>query len=190
MQQNPAQTLPDSTPTPWDTIHPHHAEPSEPVLAIPRVHSTSAWTIPLMCAGIAMIACCLLIPAADENRRLAYESQLLKTDLEQLERQVQTNQDFLKHVGQDPTLAERLAQRQMKMVREGTSVLELKGQQLRASASPFMLVTLPPPAAQVAYQPIGGSFSNLCRQPRSQLYLIGGALLMIATGLVLSHGRE
>jgi hypothetical protein len=190
MQQKSSQTASDLAPTPWDSIDPLAPEMSEPVPFLPRIRSTSAWTIPLICAGIAIIACCLLIPAADENRRLAYESQLLKTDREQLEKQVQTNQDFLKHVGQDPTLAERLAQRQMKMVREGTSVLELKGQQLRASASPFMLVTLPPPAEQVPYQPIGGSFSNLCRQPRSQLYMIGGSLLMIATGLVLSHGRE
>jgi hypothetical protein len=190
MNQEPAQTLADSTPTPWDTISPNGPEMPEPVSFIPRIHSTSAWTIPLICAGIAIVAACLLIPTADENRRLAYESQFLKADLEQLEKQVETNQQFLKHIGQDPILAERLAQRQMKMVREGTSVLELKGQDLRASASPFMLVTLPPPTPQPPYQPIGGSVSNLCRQPRSQLYLIGGALLMIAAGLVLSHGRE
>src|SRR4051794_24559916 len=28
------------------------------------------WSIPLICAGIAVIAACLIIPAADENHRL------------------------------------------------------------------------------------------------------------------------
>ena len=35
---------------------------------------------------------------------------------------------FLKRVADDPTLAKHLARRQMKMVPQGTSVLELKSQ--------------------------------------------------------------
>jgi len=185
--------------TPWDTIEPESAAASEPDPQMPLsgspyptapARSTGAWTIPLICAGIALIASCILIPAADENRRLAYEGQGLKADLGQLEKQVATNDEFLKRLGDDPTLAERLAQRQMKMVREGTSVLEIKGQALRSNVSPFLLVTLPPPTPQPDYRPVGGVFAGWCRQPRMQLYMIGGGLLMIAAGLVLSHGQE
>ena len=176
--------------TPWDLIA--RDEPPTPVEDAPKItrRSTAAWTIPLICAGISIIACCLLIPAADENRRLAYESLSLRADLEQLERQVATNDIFLKRIGDDPALSERLAQRQMKMVREGTSVLEIKGHQLRASSSPYLLVTLSPPAPMPEYRPVGGPFATVCRQPRSQLYLIGGGLLMIAVGLVLSQGSD
>src|SRR4051812_39307440 len=113
MQEKPAQTPSDLATTPWDSINPLAPEVPEPVPFLPRIRSTSAWTIPLICAGIAIIPCCLLIPAADKNRRLAYESQLQKTDLEQLKKQVQTNQDFLKHVGQDNRKSTRLNSIQM-----------------------------------------------------------------------------
>src|SRR3954449_5992481 len=107
--------------------------------------SSGGWTIPLLCIGISLIACCLLIPAADENRRLVYEREKLKADIEQIHKQIEVNDEFLKRVADDPTLSERLAQRQMKMVRQGTSILELHGQAKTRDMSPFELVTLPPP---------------------------------------------
>jgi hypothetical protein len=146
----------------------------------------SAWTIPLLCAGIAIIACCMLIPAADENRRLVYEREKLRVDLEQIKKQVAVNEEFLRRVGDDPNLLERLAQRQMKLVREGTRVLELNGQDDQHDLSPFLLVTLPPPADLPPYRSIGGSFSELCRHPRSRLLLMGAGMLLIASGLVMS----
>jgi hypothetical protein len=146
------------------------------------------FTIPLLCLGIGIIACCVLIPAADENRRLAYERQKLQADLDQISRQIDVNNEFLKRVADDPTLSERLAQRQMKMVRQGTSVLELKGQ-FNRDMSPFELVTLPPPPELAPYRPMGGQLSALCRNPRSQLYLMGGGLLLVASGLVLGTTR-
>src|SRR6185312_4116438 len=36
------------------------------------------WTVPILCAGVALIACCALIPQADSNRRLTYERQELQ----------------------------------------------------------------------------------------------------------------
>jgi hypothetical protein len=145
----------------------------------------SAWTIPLLCAGMAIIACCLLIPAADENRRLAYEREKLRMDLDQIQQQISINDDFLKRVADDPNLLERLAQRQMKLVRQGTNVLEIKRDNGHEDLSPYMLVTLPPPGELPPYRAIGGVFSELCRHPRSQLFLMGLALLLVATGLVL-----
>jgi hypothetical protein len=135
---------------------------------------------------------CLLIPAADEVRRLAYERDRLKADLEQLQKQVTTNDAFLQRVANDPVLAERLARRQMKMVPEGTAVLALKASRRTTPASaqdmsPFLLVTVPPPAPMPPYRPIGGVLSNACRHPKTQLYLIGGALMAIGSGLVLSR---
>jgi hypothetical protein len=153
----------------------------------------SAWTIPLLCAGVAIIACCIVIPAADENRRLVYEREKLKVDLEHIEKQVAVNEEFLKRVADDPTLLERLAQRQMKMVREGTSVLELRAGAGAAPAtagqnmSPYPLLTVAPPEPLAEYDPVGGRFADLCRHPRSRLIMIGSALMLIASGLVLGY---
>ena len=130
---------------------------------------------------------CLLIPAADENRRLAYERGRLKADLEQLHQQVATNDAFLRRVGDDAGLAERLARRQLKMVPEGTAVMDLKSEPPHAEMSPFLLVTVPPPAPMPPYRAVGGFLAEACRHPKTQLYLIGASLLMIASGLVLSR---
>jgi hypothetical protein len=134
---------------------------------------------------MAIIACCLLIPAADENRRLAYEREKLRMDLDQIQQQISINDDFLHRVNDDPNLLERLAQRQMKLVRQGTNVLEIKHDSSHEDLSPYLLVTLPPPAELPPYRSIGGVFSDMCRHPRSQLLLMGLAMLLVATGLVL-----
>jgi hypothetical protein len=181
--------------TPARREHPAHV-PDEPRGR--AAEPSSAWTIPLLCAGVAIIACCFIIPAADENRRLVYERERLEIDLEHIERQIAVNGEFLKHVADDPTLLERLAQRQMKMVREGTSVLELRDRAVQASQtqqppqsqpnmSPYPLLTVAPPDPLAPYAPLGGRFANLCREPRSRLALMGSALMLIASGLVLGY---
>src|SRR5947207_8916648 len=123
---------------------------------------SGAWTIPMICIGIALIACCVLIPATEENRRLVYERERLKADLDQINKQTEVNDEFLKRVADDPSLSERLAQRQMKMVREGTSVLEVKGESTDGrDMSPYVLTTLAPPVLPPPYQPRGGILAAL-----------------------------
>ncbi len=147
------------------------------------------WTLPLVCAGVALIACCLIIPQSDSNRRLAYEKRLLEMDLESIQKQVAVNDEFLQRVGDDPTLAERLAQRQMKVVRAGSRIVKMDGDRSDGEMSPFQLVNVPPPPPLPPYKPVGGVLANLCYQPRSRLYLTGMALFMIAAGLVLGLGE-
>ena len=148
------------------------------------------WTLPLLCAGVALIACCALIPQADANRRLAYERQQLQMDLQTVEKQIDVNAEFLRKVGQDPTLAERLAERQMKVIPQGSRVLELSHDAGGASMSPFQLVSVPPPAPLPPYKSIGGFIATLCYDNHSRLYVIGAALGMIATGLVLGGSAQ
>ena len=155
----------------------------EPQTTVP---SRGGWTLPVLCAGIALIACCVLIPQADANRRFAYERAMLQSDLESIQKQVQVNEQFLKKVADDPELAERLAQRQMKIIREGTRVLDLR-HDVAPTMSPFQLVTVASPPPLPPYQPVGGALAAVCREPRSRLYLSGGALILIATGLVLGY---
>jgi hypothetical protein len=145
-----------------------------------------ALTIPLLCAGIAIIAACLLIPQSDANRRLAYERATLQADLEAVERQVAVNDEFLQKVSEDANLAERLAQRQMNIIRAGTNVLSLKGSRNAADEmSPFQLTAVAPPADLPPYQPRGGALAKLCYNPKSRLYLMGIGLMAMAAGLVL-----
>ncbi|HSU65681.1 MAG TPA: hypothetical protein VLJ39_02310 [Tepidisphaeraceae bacterium] len=141
------------------------------------------WTFPLLCAGIALIACCVLIPQADANRRLTYEREMLQRDLENMEKQIAVNREFLRKVADDPTLAQRLAERQMKVIPQGAHVLDLTHEP--TGMSPFQLVHVAPPIPPPPYKPIGGTLSNLCYGAHSRLYLIGIALGMIATGLVM-----
>jgi hypothetical protein len=148
------------------------------------------WTVPILCAGVALIACCALIPQADANRRMTYDRQELQRDLETVEKQIAVNDEFLKQVGQDPTLAERLAQRQMKVVPQGTQILELRHAPSGSSMSPFQLVNVPPPPPLPPYKPIGGLLARICYDAHTRLYLIGIALGMVATGLVLGSAPE
>ena len=180
---------------PWDLVSPEVEVVRAPRPVVQRLREMrqvaggGGVTIPMMCIGIALIAACLLIPAADDVRKLAYERERLKADLEQLHKQVETNDAFLKRVADDPTLQERLARRQLKMVPEGTAVLNLKSVKAQTAdeMSPFLLVTVPPPAPLAPYRPIGGLLADACRNPKMQLYLIGGSLMLIGTGLVLSR---
>lgn len=148
------------------------------------------WTLPLLCGGIALVACGVLIPQADANRRLAYDRQMLKADLDSVDRQIAVNGEFLKKVASDPTLAERLAERQMKFIPEGTRVLELQHETDGSGMSPFQLVSVSPPPPPPPYKPVGGTIANLCYDPHSRLYLIGAALGMIAIGLVLGYAQD
>ena len=165
------------------------------------------WTLALLCAGIALIACTVLIPQADANRRMVYEREKLKLDLESIRKQVATNDDFLKRVADDPNLAERLAQRQMKIIREGTRVLELKKQKQQSprpgapgapatagftadEMSPFHLVHVAPPPPLPPYKPVGGLLAGLCYNPHTRLYLTGIGLFLMAAGLVFGFGPK
>ncbi len=58
---------------------------------------------------------------------------------------MKVNGEFLQKVADSPNLAERLAQRQMKIIRQGTRVLELKGGR-EDEMSPFHLVNVAPPS--------------------------------------------
>lgn len=189
------------TETPWESISPASAQTREATAPAsargasfaappPRGAPSSVWTIPALCLGIALIASCILVPAADENRRIAYEREKLKADLAQLQKQASVNRAFLDQLHNDPALAERLAQRQMKLVREGTGVLKLDNASDDDLISPYLLVTVPPPAEMPPYQPVGGTVAQLVRPTKNQLYLIGLGLLMIAIGLVFgADGR-
>jgi len=152
--------------------------------------SGGGWTIPILCIGIGLIACCVLIPQADQNRRLVYEREKLRLDLKQIDQQIAVTEQFLKKLGQDPTLSQRLAQRQMKVVPAGTAILDLKGDFAAQESSPYLLVSLPPPPQLQPYRPVGGFIAELCRDTKSKLYILGAGLMLMAVGLIMGGDRD
>lgn len=159
-------------------------------LPAPAPRSGAAWTLPLLCLGIAIIACCVLIPLCDDTRRMAYEKQRLQQELNYVTRQVAVNDQFIKKVAGDPTLAERLAQRQMNVVPAGSAMLHLGHDNSPFDVSPFQLVHLAPPPPPAPYRPLNDLLSRLCLQPKSQLYLLGSGMMLIAMALILGEPKR
>ena len=144
------------------------------------------WSIPLLCVGLSVIAWCVLIPASNSNRKLVLEKEKLQRDLEAVDKQIAVNDEFLKRVSSDPELAERLAQRQMKFIREGTNVLDLPKQSAqRDQMSPFLLTAMPRPAPLAQVAPRSGLLGKLDSDSKLQLYVIGFGLFLLAVGLVM-----
>lgn len=171
-----------------DVPEPRWEDPELDGELAPVASDGGGWTIPLLCAGIAIIACCMVMPQIDANRRLAYEKMTLKSDLALIQKQVSVNDEFLKKIVDDPSLAERLAQRQLKRVRKGQHVLKIRDE--KPDMSPFQITAVTPPPAPPPYKPLSGTIANLCYSARNRLYLTGIALAMIAFGLVLGAAPQ
>jgi hypothetical protein len=146
----------------------------------------SRLTILALWLGLAMIGVCVAAPQLDSNRRLAYERQKLLADLDQINQQFAINDQFLARLESDPQLAQRLAQRQMRFVRQGESLLVYKGQASQTENSPYSLVHLPPPQALPAYVPAGGAVGQWLLDSHCRLYCLAAGLFLAAVGLVLS----
>ena len=151
------------------------------------------WALPLLALGLGLIACCLVIPASDDNRRLMFERERLRAELDGLQRQVALNDEFLGRVTHDTELAGRLASRQARVEEPGVEVLApapLGGGVGNFAMSPFALVAAEPtrgPTAPVA--PAGGRLAQFTRQPRSRLIVLGIGLFCCMIGLLGGGGR-
>jgi len=167
------------------------APPRRPATPPPQPAGANGWTILLIAIGVSVIACCLLVPQANENRSLLYQCEKLKVGLDHIKMQARTNQEFINQIGHDPALAERLAQRQMRLIRKGASVLDLPElASSDADRSPFVLVTVPHPPPMPDYGPVKGLLSDFFADVKTRLYLIGAGLMLTATGLILGHSPK
>ena len=182
--RSPFPAEPKTTPPESEVVNTPDPDPVENDL-IPATPERGGWIVAMVCFGIAIISVCVLMPLAEENHQLAWQREKLKTDLLQIRDQVHVNDEFLKNLSKDPTLAERLAQRQVKLIRKGMDVLDLPGTQSNVSTGPFQLITLPPPNLIPAYQPLGGAFGAVVRNSHTRIYLSGVGLLLLAAGLIL-----
>jgi hypothetical protein len=145
-------------------------------------------TLTALMAGLAVIAMCVIVPQADANRRMAYEHDRLMADLDQINHQKSVNEEFIAKLDSDPQLAQRLAQRQMRMMPQGESLLAYKTSGPTTGAgvvSPFTLVHVPAPEALPPYQAAGGVLGEWLLDSHVRLYCLGAGLYVVAMGLVL-----
>lgn len=177
-------------PIPADEAPAETESAAAPVLPPVPGRTGAWWTLPLIFAGVGVLACALLVPAADENRRAMYDLAKIERDVAYFERQSEVNREFLERVSSDPTLAERLAMRQLRMTREDAKIAPLPTQHEKYGMSPFALVTIDPPPAIPEYRPIGGLLGKWFSDAQRQMYFCGAGLLMIATGLICGGGTS
>jgi hypothetical protein len=154
----------------------------------PKPHG--GWTVAVLMAGLTTIGVCVVIPQADANRRLEREQSRLSADLAQINQQTAVNEQFLATLENDPQLAQRLAQRQMKFIRQGESLLPYKSAQnsgalIASEVSPYSLVAVPAPTALAAYQPPGGLLGKWLLDSRIRLDCLAAGFFLVAVGLIL-----
>lgn len=150
--------------------------------------------MPILALGLGLIACGVIIPAADQNRSHMYERARLQAELEGLERQVALNAEFLDRIHADRELAERLASRQSGRVADGMALLRQRQGDTndlgRFAMSPFALVAAEPESRRL--EPVaapGGRLATWCRNPRTRLGVLGGGLFACMIGLLGGGSR-
>jgi hypothetical protein len=140
------------------------------------------WAIPLLCAGLAGLAVCLILPAADEDRRLVREQAALQRELDHLHAQADRYDAFLDRLGRDSELAARLAVRQLNRRDEGSATVDWHANATGVGRSPFVMLAVeePPPVPPAQALP---QAARWLAHPRHRLWLGGGCLLAILLGL-------
>ena len=151
-----------------------------------------AWALPLLALGLGIVACCVILPIVDQNRELADERARLAAELSALERQVETNSDFIDRLHADPELARRLVYRQRPPApKEGVALLDdgRSDPRQRFKLSPFSLLATEPTIAPAPLQPSGGALASMCRDPRTKLAILGIGLMCCLLGLLTGASR-
>jgi hypothetical protein len=161
-------------------------EPNKPDATARPSSAANLLSLPALCAGLCLIAVCVLVPQAEANRRLAVDRDQLRLELAHEDAQLDVNARFLSAAASDPEVAERLAQRQMRQIRQGSAALHLDGEAAGAPAvatvTDMLRVPTPPPVAP--YRPPVGVLGDLTRTSKRLLASLGAGLFLVAVGLV------
>ena len=154
----------------------------------PRSVVANLFGLPLVCAGLCLIAVCLLVPQAESNRRLAVERDQLQVDVAHAEAQLAVDGRFLAGAAGDPEVAERLAQRQLREIRGDATALPLTDG-LPAITTAADMLRVPPPPPVSPYRPPAGILGDLTRTTHRQLLGLAGGLFLVGVGLILGPGE-
>ena len=140
--------------------------------------------LPLLCAGLAVVAACLIVPAAGQERRLGRERAELLRELDHLAEQARRNEEFLARLNRDPELAERLAARQLNRRPAGERLADLDGRETGVARSPFALLAVPDPPP-LAADPPPTHLEAWLGDRRRRLWTLGAAVVAVAAGLLM-----
>lgn len=173
---------------PTAVARPRSVKPFEPELPVGRTGAW--WTIPLTFVGIAIVACAVIIPAAEETRRDAYELAKIEQSVEHFQQQSAVNADFLDRVNTDATLAERLAMRQLHQTRPGVKLAPLAGEKGAFGASPFAITQLDPPQPLPPFRPSRGPLAEWFLGDKRPQQMAALGLLIAGIGVMVGGGRR
>jgi hypothetical protein len=155
------------------------------------------WAIPMLALGVGLIACCLVIPAAEDTSKVMFERERLRAERESLSRQVTLNEEFLDRIHSDRELALRLAARQRTETEEGVGIITPTwdrpggGGLGNFAMSPFALVAAEPVLQPDGPTPApGGKLAAFCREPRARLVVLGVGLFCCMLGLLGGGGAR
>ncbi|HEY0010163.1 MAG TPA: hypothetical protein VGB55_15670 [Tepidisphaeraceae bacterium] len=162
---------------------------TDPEPAVLQGSTGAWWTLPTLFVGLSVVACAVLVPAADENRQALHELAKIEQEVAYFQKQSEVNKQFLEHVANDPALAERLAMRQLRMTRSESRMIHLPQRKDGFAMSPFALVHVDPPAPLPEYRSVGGLLGRWFNDTRRQIYFAGAGLLIAAAGVILG-GRD
>lgn len=147
------------------------------------------WTLPFLCAGIALLAVCFLAPEAQENQKLMWQCEQLRLDLDHIQRQSAANEIFISKLSTDPVLQTRLAERQLKYIERGAKVLDLGEENVPGAHSPYPMVVVDPSPELAEPTRLQGRLAQWIEDPKSRLLLIGSGLFLVAFGLIMGSER-
>ena len=152
-----------------------------------------AWALPLVALGLCLVACGVLIPAAEANRQIEAERRELAADVASLKTRVEMNDDFLARLHRDSDLAERLERRQRPPESsEDIAVLASDASALdgdRRGLSPFAMLRPEPTVAEPPPEVGGGLLAQWCRDERGRLGVVGTGLMCGLLGLLAGGGK-
>jgi hypothetical protein len=147
------------------------------------------WTLPLLALGLGIVACAILIPAAEENRLAEAERRRLTAEVEALAQRASLNEDFLARIHRDKHIAKRLARQAAPPKPDSRLVVLAAGLDASTISNPLAMLEpqpvelLPPPP------PADGLLPRWCLDSRGRLGVAGAGLFACLVALLAGDRR-
>jgi len=152
--------------------------------------SSGLWALPLLALGLCLVACAVLIPAAEENRLVEAERRRLVAEVESLRKKAEMNEQFLTRLHHDQRLVERLRRRlRPPGPDENVAILASHGGASRWALSPLAMLEPAPVEAEPPPAIVTGVLADWCRDDRQRLIVLGVGLMAVLVALLAGGSR-
>ncbi|MEM1013663.1 MAG: hypothetical protein AAGI46_15755 [Planctomycetota bacterium] len=151
----------------------------------------SLWALPLMAVGLSLVACAVLIPASEENRLVEAERRRLVAQVETLQNQVETNDEFLRRLEREAEVARRLSNRMQPPEPDGeVAVLASHRTGSVWQMSPLAMLETEAVEPIAAPPAMTGKLADWCRDGRHRLAVAGTGLFACLLALLAGSVRR